>query len=165
MEVTFKECLDSGFAPSWFTRGRTALLQKDKSKGNIASNSRPVTCLPLMWKLLSGVIADQIFGNLDQQKLLPEQQKGCRKRSRGTNDLLYTDKAVIREVKSSKKNLVMAWIDYKKAYDMLPHSWIKECLDSFGVAENIKNVLVNGMENWRVMLCARNSELGEVDVK
>ena len=108
MEVTFKECLDTGFAPSWFTRGRTALLQKDKSKGNIASNSRPVTCLPLMRKLLSGVIEDQIFGNLDQQKLLPEQQKGCRKRSRGTNDLLYTDKAVIREVKSSKKNLAMA---------------------------------------------------------
>ena len=30
-----KECLDSGFVPSWLTRGRTALLQKDKSKGNI----------------------------------------------------------------------------------------------------------------------------------
>jgi hypothetical protein len=24
------------------------------------------------------------------------------------------------------KNLSMAWIDYKKAYDMVPHSWIKE---------------------------------------
>ena len=93
-----KECLDSGFVPSWLTRGRTALLQKDKSKGNIASNYRPITCLPLMWKLLSGVIADQIYGHLDQQKLLPEEQKGCRKRSRGTNDLLYIDKAVIKDV-------------------------------------------------------------------
>ena len=26
-----------------------------------------------MWKLLSGVIADQIYGHLDQQKLLPEE--------------------------------------------------------------------------------------------
>ena len=42
-----------------------------------------------MWKLLLGVIADQIYGELDQQKFLPEEQKGCRKRSRGTNDLLY----------------------------------------------------------------------------
>ena len=40
-----KECLDSGFVPSWLTKGRTALLQKDKSKGNIASNYRPITCL------------------------------------------------------------------------------------------------------------------------
>ena len=42
----------SGFVPIWLTRGRTSLLQKDKSKGNVASNYRPITCLPLMWKLL-----------------------------------------------------------------------------------------------------------------
>ena len=80
-----------------------------------------------MWKLLLGVIADQIYGHLDQQKLLPEEQKGSRKRSKGTNDLLYINWAVIREVKTRKNNLAIAWIDYKKAYDMVPHSWIKEC--------------------------------------
>ena len=87
------------------------------------------------------------------------------KKSRGTNDLLYIDRAVIREVKSRKKNLAMAWIDYKKAYDMVPHSWIVECLDLFGVAENIRTLLVNSMEKWKVMLCAGNLELGEVDIK
>ena len=123
-----KERLYSGFVPSWLTKGRAALLQKDKSKYNIASNYRPITCLPLLWKLFSGVIEDQIYGHLDQQKLLPEEEKGCRKRSSGANDLLYMDMAVIREVKSRKKNLAMAWIDYKKACDSAPHSWIKECL-------------------------------------
>ena len=118
-----------------------------------------------MWKLLSGVIADQIYGHLDLQTLLSEEQKGYRKRSRRTNDLIYIDGAVIREVKSRKKNLAMALIDYMKAYDMVPHSWIKECLDLFGVAENIRTLLVNSMEKWRVMLCEGNSELGEVDIK
>ena len=66
------------------------MLQKDKSKGNVASNYRPITCLPLMWKLLTGIIADQIYAHLDQEKLLPE---GCRKGSRETNDLLYIDRA------------------------------------------------------------------------
>ena len=47
----------SGFVPSWLTRGKTSLLQKDKSKGNAASNYRLITCLPLMWKLLTGIIA------------------------------------------------------------------------------------------------------------
>ena len=32
----------------------------------------------------------------------------------------------------------MAWIVHKKAYDMVPHSFIKDCLDLFGVTENIK---------------------------
>ena len=72
----------------------------------------------------------------------------------------------------------MAWIDYMKAYDMVPHSWIIECLDLFGVAENIKSFLVNSMvaeniksflvnsmEKWKVMLCSGNSELGVVEIK
>ena len=68
-----------------------------------------------MWNLLTGVIADQIYEHLHEEKLLPEGQKGCRKGSRGTNDLLCIDRAVIKEVKSRNKNLEMAWIDYKKA--------------------------------------------------
>ena len=58
----------------------------------------------------------------------------------------------------------MTWIEYKKAY-MVPHLQIKECLDLFGVAENIKTLLVNNMEKWRVMSCVGNSELGEIDIK
>ena len=45
--------------------------------------------------------------DLEQLKLLPEEQKGCRKRSRRTNDLVYIDRAVIREAKSRKENLAM----------------------------------------------------------
>ena len=97
--------------------------------------------------------------------MLPEEQKGCRKGSGGTKYLLYIDRAVIKEVKSRNKNLAMAWIDYNKAFDVVPHSWIIECLDSFGVVENIKNLLVNSMEKWKVMLCSGNSEFGEVEIK
>ena len=59
----------------------------------------------------------------------------------------------------------MAWIDYNKAYDIVPHWWIIKCLDLCGVAENIKSLLVNSMEMWKVMLCSGNSELGEVEIK
>ena len=89
-----KECLESGFVPSWLTKGRTALLQKNKSKGNIVSNYRPI-------------IIDQIYGHLDQKKLLPEEQKGCRKRSRGTNDLFCIDRAIIKKGKSRK--IIQQW--------------------------------------------------------
>ena len=48
---------------------------------------------------------------------------------------------------------------------MVPHSWITECLDLYGVAENVKSLLVNSMEKWKVMLYSGNSELGEVEIK
>ena len=97
--------------------------------------------------------------------MLPEEQKGCSKSSTGTKDLLYIAMAIIKEVKSRNKNLAMAWIDYRKAYDMVPHLQIIECLDLFRVAENIKSLLVNSMEKWKVMLCSGNSELGKVEIK
>ena len=118
-----------------------------------------------MWKLFTGVVADQINAYVDQEKLLPEEQKGCRKGFRRTNDSLYIDRAVIKEINSKNKNLAMAWRDCKKAYDMVPHSWIIEWLDLFGVVENIKSLLVNSMEKWKVMLCSGNFELGEVEIK
>ena len=59
----------------------------------------------------------------------------------------------------------MAWIDYDKACNMVSNSWIKECLELLGVADNIKTLLVNSMEKWRVMLGAGNSELGERNIK
>ena len=48
---------------------------------------------------------------------------------------------------------------------MVPHLWIIECLNLFGVAENIKSLLVNSMEKWKVMLCSGNPELGEAEIK
>ena len=48
---------------------------------------------------------------------------------------------------------------------MVPHSWIIECSDLFGVAEIIKSLLVNSMGKWKVMLCSGNSESGEVEIK
>ena len=44
---------------------------------------------------MTGVIAGQIYAHLDQEKFLPEEQKECRKGSRGTNYLLYIDRAYI----------------------------------------------------------------------
>ena len=48
---------------------------------------------------------------------------------------------------------------------MVPHSWIIKCLHLFGLAENIKSLLVNSIEKWKVMLSSWNSELGEVEIK
>ena len=105
IRLQLKVCSDSSFVPSWFTR-RTSLLQKDKNNDNVARNYRPITCLPLRWKLLIGVIA---YVHLDQEKFLPEEQKWCSKGFRETNDLLYIDRAVIKEDKSKNKNLAMGY--------------------------------------------------------
>lgn len=115
--------------------GRTVLIMKDKAKGNVPENYRPFTFPALMWKTLKGITANHLYDHLEDNELLPEEQKGCRRRSRGTKDQLLIDKMVLKDCKSRKSYLAMAWIDYKKAYDMIQHSWILECLELIGISE------------------------------
>ena len=139
------------------------LMQKDKEKGKAASNYRPITCLPLIWKLLTGVIA-KVFGFLDTNLLLPQEQKRCRRKSRRTNDLLFTDK-IMREIKMRKRNLSMAWIDYKKADDIVPHSRIIDCLETVGINEKIRRLLAESIKSWQVELISGEENLGEFNIR
>ena len=148
LRAQLTECLQRGEVPLWMNKGRTVLIQKDKNRGTAASNYRPITCLPLTWKLLTGIIADEIYEYLDSKMMLPEEQKGCRRKSRGTHDLLFIDKMILKEVKTRKKNLATAWIDYKKAFDMVLHSWILECLKMFGINEEVRKLIKVSMKNW-----------------
>ena len=71
-------------------------MKNGKEKGKAASNYRPITCLPLVSKLLTGVIASVIYGFLDTNLLLPQELNGLRRKSRGMNDLLFNDKMMKR---------------------------------------------------------------------
>jgi len=90
-----------------------------------------------MWKLLSGIIAHDMETHLDKNHLIPCEQKGCAIDRRGTKDLLLTDKAIVKNCKRRKTNLEMVWVDYKKAYDRVPHSWIIECMNMYKVNSKI----------------------------
>ena len=73
------------------------------------SNYGAITCLPLMWKLFTGIAADEIYNHIEQNELLPEEQKGCRRNSRGTKDQLLIDKAVMENCRRRKTGLSMFW--------------------------------------------------------
>ena len=126
--------------PEWITHGRTLLCRKDPRKSNTAENYRPITCLPLMWKLLTGVIAEEMYNYLEREKILLEEQKGYKRGSRGTKDQLLIDKTVLKDCRKRHTNLSMAWIDYREAYDLVPHSWVNECMEMFGIAENLRTL-------------------------
>ena len=121
LQDCLQDCICQGNLPEWMFRGRTVLIQKDTAKGAQASNYRPIACLPMMWKLLTEVMGETLYHHLERNGLLTDEQKGCRKGSRGTKDQLLVDKAILKNCRRRLTNLSMAWIDYKKAYDMVPH--------------------------------------------
>ena len=59
----------------------------------------------------------------------------------------------------------MAWIDFRKAYDMIPHSWILKTLELVETARNIIELLERGMQSWRMVLFSGENKLGKVNIK
>ena len=55
-------------------------------------------------------------------------------------------------------------VDYRKAYDFVPYSWILECLDMLGIADNVRRFLEKSMKKWKLLLNSNGSDLCEVDV-
>ena len=48
----------------------------------------------------------------------------------------------------------MVYIDYKKVYNMVPHSWNGECLEMFGISNGVQDFLNNSMKSWKLELNA-----------
>ena len=103
--------------------------------------------------------------NKGKDLLLADEPKGCRKRSRGTPELLYIDQHILNESKTRRKNLAMAWIDYKKAYDMVPQSWIIHCLKMYKISHEVINFIEKTMQTWRVELTAGGRSLAETKIQ
>ena len=151
--------------PAWLTTGRTVLCQKDPQRGSAVDNFRPISCLPLMWKLITGINSDCIYAFLEENKILLVEQKGCRRKSHGTEDQLLNDKTVVEDSKHKHKNTAMAWVDYKKAYDMVPHSWIIEILELAQVAPNVIDFAERSMNSWNTELTTCGETLGTMKIK
>ena len=62
-----------------------------RQKGQLDGNFRPIVCLPTTFKILTDIIADNVYEHLDQKCLLTVQQNGCRKHTRGTKDQRMID--------------------------------------------------------------------------
>ena len=59
----------------------------------------------------------------------------------------------------------MAWIDYKKAYDIVPHSWMINSLKIYKISDEVINFIDETMKTWRVELTAEGGRLAEANTK
>ena len=105
----------------------SSIIPKDPNKCNIPSYYRPVTCLPTMYKAMTAV--------------------GTEGWARRCSQLL-TDNSV-RDCRNHMENLMMGWMNYRKAYDMVPHTWIQEALGMMEIAGNISEFMLDSMQKWK----------------
>ena len=69
--------------PEWMTKREITLILKDPLEVTAPTNYRPSTGLLMMWKIPTAKIGE-IYHSLINRRIFPDEQKGCRKRTRGT---------------------------------------------------------------------------------
>ena len=113
--------------PDWLVVGATNLLP-EKEESWISKNYRPIECLPTTFRILTSIITDRLYSHLEKEAIMTPEQRGRKKDCYGCKDQLMINNTILDNCKKKKKNLSTAWIDYKKAFDSVPHSWILKCL-------------------------------------
>lgn len=137
--------------PTFLTEGKTFIKPKNNETNNPA-NYRPITCLPTLYKIITSVITNSIYDHLIEQNILTDEQKGCRKNSRGCKEQLIMDSVVLQQAFKEHRNLHTCFVDYKKAFDSVPHSWLLEVLEIYKIHPDIRNFLSETMKTWRTTI-------------
>ena len=143
--------------PTWLTRGTTILLPKTANPTD-PSEYRPITCLSVFYKLITSVLVEQIYDHLQINHLLPAEQKGCGRGTYGCREHLLLNKLIIDHARKNSRNLAMAWIDYRKAYDSVPHSWIEHTLKLYHLDPDVVNFCVSTMRTWQTRIHLQTPE-------
>ena len=97
--------------------------------------------------------------------MFPEEKKVSRKGTRGTRKLLYIHQHHPQGVQKEMKNGVMAWIDCKKTYDIVPQNWIMTTLKCASYPTKSLNFIEKIMKNLSVEGTARGKNLVEVKIQ
>ena len=126
-----------------------------------AQNYRPIALQNTMYKVYTAILADFIMDHCESNKIITEEQAAGKRGSWGCSDQLLINKMIYDQVTSKRRNLVTVWLDYKKAFDSVPHSWLIRSLELAKIPERIINAIKQLMFKWKtkVYLYGENKNL------
>ena len=74
-------------------------------------------CTKSIWEL-----AEFVMDHCTRNGIITEEQAAGKRGSWGCVDQLLVNKMIYREVKERRRNIITVWLDYKKAFDSVPHA-------------------------------------------
>jgi hypothetical protein len=133
---------DAGNIPDFLVQGITCILPKGRDCED-PPKYRPITCFCTVYKIYTACLAEEIYRHLETNKLLAEGQKGGIKNSQGRKEQLVIDSVGLEQAHKDNRNLYIAYIDCRKAFDSLPHSWLIRVLEIY----KIDPLIISSLDN------------------
>ena len=137
--------------PIWFSSAHTILLPKSKET-HFAKNYRPIACLNIQYKLYTNCINTFLTDPTERNHIITQEQVAGKKGVWGATEQLLINKNILKEVKVKRRNLYTVWLDYKKAFDSIPHKWLLYALKLAKVPDDLITAIKNLTESWYTKL-------------
>jgi len=67
-------------------------------------------------------------------------------------------KGIYEDSRRRNNNLSIAWTDYQKAFDSVPHSWVEKSIELVGVNSKTVRFCKLSMEKWNTRLSLRTKQ-------
>ncbi len=138
----FNNVLDSGKIPEDWQIGTIVPIYKGKGDVNNVDNYRGITLLSCIGKLFTSVLNNRLNVFCDLFNVIDENQAGFRK-SYSTTDHIFLVKSLIDLFKFQKKRLFCAFVDYKKAFDVVWRAGLWQKLYYQGIQGKMLNLVKN----------------------
>jgi len=142
----FNIVLESGVIPSEWCIGMINPIYKNKGSMDEADNYRGITLLSCVGKLFTACLNSRLSYYLEATGTLGEEQAGFRE-NYSTTDHTFVLHALIDLYLHRKKRLYCAFVDYKKAFDLIDRSSLWSKLIGCGINGNVIRVIYNLYDN------------------
>ena len=162
LSVICNKSLDCGIVPTDWKLANVCAIFKQGSKAS-AGNYRPVSLTSHVCKLFESILKDKIVEHIEKFNLLNQSQHDFILNKSCLTNLLEFITFRSNSI-DNHKEVDVVYVDFKKAFDKVPHKRLMIKLRSFGISGSIYNWIENWLMNrkQRVVLNGFSSDWKEV---
>ena len=158
----FNESLRVGETPEDWKKANITPIFKKGSR-NDPANYRPVSLTSQVCKVLESIVKEKVYEHLKSKNLLSDKQHGFREGRSCLSNLLTTLEEWT-ETLDDRACVDIAYLDFRKAFDLVSHKHLLLKLQKHGVDGHIKNWIKAFLENRKQKVVIRGHESEELDV-
>ena len=85
----------------------------------------------------------------EENEIITMEQVVGKRGNCGCTDELLIKKMVYEEVKANRRDLATAWLDYKKAFDSISHTWMIKSLELAKIPTKMTDAIKRLKNKWR----------------
>ena len=146
--------------PCWLTTTST-VLQPKNDQTHIAKTYRPIALLNIMYKIYTTYLNTFLNDHLMSNNIITPEQAGGKQGVWRTTEQLLINKTIVSDAKPRRRNLFTVWLDYKKAFDLILHTWLIKALHYAKLPIQLINAIETISQYWytRVTLNSESQTL------